>query len=57
MPLPFSSHLQAAEDDACDLAAFGGFKEEGDHQIVSIYTAAQALLALSDASAHLLRSR
>ena len=47
----------AAEDDGCDLAALGGFKEESNYQVAGIYTAAQYLLAMSDAGAHLLRAR
>lgn len=53
----FYQDRQVAEDDACDLNALGGVKEEGNHQIVGIYTASHFLIATCNTAAHLLRGR
>lgn len=53
----FEEDKRAAADDACDLAALGGIKEEDDFRILGIKTAAHYLFSTVQVATHLLRGR
>lgn len=53
----FEEDRKAASDDACDLAALGGVKEEDDFRLLDIKTTAQFLFSTVQVATHLLRGR
>lgn len=53
----FEEDRVAAADDACDLAALGGVKDEEDYQLLGLHAASHFLLSTAHVATHLLRGR